>query len=238
MKFMTKISAVPIRAEPSHRAEMVSQLLYGELVEIMEEQTEWVKVKCVHDEYVGWADSRSFHETDELPKYIVVSRTLKVQLDGFDTRLPFGSLINTQEIDDGMVTEVLDSSANHPNNLLQVYLKEWMGAPYLWGGRSTFGTDCSGLVQVIFGALGIKLPRDASQQIMKGEVVQFHEKKQGDLAFFESPSGSITHVGIVMDHESIVHASAWVRKQKLTSDGIINESGSVTHILAGIRRYK
>ncbi|HVG40288.1 MAG TPA: C40 family peptidase, partial [Chitinophagaceae bacterium] len=123
-------------------------------------------------------------------------------------------------------------------HLLEHIIQPWLNAPYLWGGRTFMGVDCSGFVQVIFKVLGVPLKRDASQQVEQGELVEnTEEAKMGDLAFFNNEKGRITHVGIVLQGNQIVHASGKVRIDLLTEEGILNkENGTQTHTLHSIKR--
>ena len=118
------------------------------------------------------------------------------------------------------------------------FAQKFLGAPYIWGGRSLFGIDCSGLVQLCARAAGKLLPRDASQQVQEGELVYFlPEIQPGDLAFFGNEDGKIVHVGIMLDSERIIHASGKVRIDYLDQTGIFNkERNEHTHRLQVIKR--
>lgn len=247
---------VPMRASDSECSEMISQLLYGELVEILEVRERWLYVKNIADEYTGWVDRKmiktiadkefeQFSGVKPKPLYYPL-----VECDNNDYTekmyLPGGSkLYSDNEI------ATLDSSKSLSfDPICQIYVndmtgseiikvaKAYLNAPYLWGGKSILGMDCSGLVQVVFSICGIQLPRDASQQVEKGEVISFLEEAQaGDLAFFENVDGKIIHVGIMINSTQIIHASGWVKIENIDMHGIISsQTGEYTHRLRVIKR--
>ena len=145
---------------------------------------------------------------------------------------------------------VKQTGATSPSEVAE---NQYLGVPYLWGGRSRGGIDCSGLTQVCFKACGIRLLRDASQQATQGQSVNLNEARKDDLAFFCNNEGKIVHVGIILDKmESstsdsqlstlnsqflIIHASGEVRIDCLDENGILNsDTRQYTHRLHSIRR--
>ena len=114
----------------------------------------------------------------------------------------------------------------------------YLNSPYLWGGRSPFGIDCSGFTQMVFKLNGIKLPRDAYEQAEIGKTLNFIEETQkGDLAFFDNEEGKIIHTGIIIDKNKIIHSSGKVRIDNLDHYGIFNaETGKYSHNLRLIKK--
>ncbi len=242
------LSIVPLRAEASHRSEMVSQVLFGEQFEIIEEGTDFDRVKLIRTNYEGWiqhnqysiiekGDSISFQYVVDKQGAVAVSDKHTVNLVPgtifSDERIPLGGEV--YRIEGQLRTPTLDDFDTEFNELIEHY----KNSPYLWGGRSRAGIDCSGFSQAVYYHFGILLPRDAWQQAEVGTVVDFlSEIKKGDLAFFDNEAGKITHVGIMIDSETIIHASARVRIDKMDSEGIFNvDLNKYTHQLRIVRRY-
>jgi hypothetical protein len=114
----------------------------------------------------------------------------------------------------------------------------YLNTPYLWGGKSPFGIDCSGFTQMVYKINGYELKRDASQQAAQGEVLSFIEESEpGDLAFFDNSEGEIIHVGIILKNNYIIHAHGCVRIDRLDQSGIYNtEQNRHTHRLRVIKK--
>jgi hypothetical protein len=249
------LSVVPVRAEASDRSEMVSQLLFGEHFSILSNSGSWRKIKAVYDGYEGWIDEKQFVPISEddfqalRNPYGTVSLDLvqvAVHEEEFNTIL-LGS--NLPFFKEGMcrIGDKKYSFAGHYRDLETRPEKKklidnaymYLNAPYLWGGRSPFGIDCSGLTQMVYKLNGIPIPRDASQQALRGTLVNFPEEAvAGDLAFFDNDEGTIVHTGIILPASMIIHASGKVRIDKFDHYGIYNtELKKYTHKLRLIRKF-
>lgn len=252
---------VPVRSHASDPAEMVTQLLFGDLVEVLSEDRQWREVRNLADGYTGWIDSKMILSVS--PEWVsavshwefVSAASLPVFYhegkDTFPLHLHTGCRIpvmadqvqaETRTItigDWGLKIAAAHTTAALPasrDNLLSVAFA-YLGAPYLWGGKSLWGIDCSGFTQMIFARCGVSLPRDASQQVHKGIEIPFGEHQPGDVAFFQNEKGKVTHVGIILHDNRIRHAAGHVHDDMLTSRGIyINSSKTLTHVLYTIKR--
>ncbi len=253
--FFTSEAVVPMRGEPKESAEMVSQVLFGEKGEILTTHDSWCQIRCAEDDYEGWVDRKMILEID--PETVEAICDYRFVLDGAllmedqtEMRLPLGARIplrSSEELPVNFQIEnrswsILDSLhmivAQEKTQLISLS-RYFLNIPYLWGGRSGWGLDCSGFIQVLFRMVGLKIPRDASLQASHGEEVPFGEHMPGDLAFFRKENQNrITHVGMLVSKASIIHASGKVRLDFLRENGIINaRNNQLTHNLVFIKRF-
>lgn len=251
------LSLVAVRSEPSEKSEMVNQLLYGDVVDIEETYGEWFRIVGRFDQYSGWCSSKQIEmlsqETLEVltnsSQVLVSGTTASIIARGMPPiTLVQGSTLH--QLSNGTFagpsgeyhiaegTTILPGNSDAPDvlELAASYLK----TPYLWGGRSPFGIDCSGLTQMVYKMQGIVLMRDARQQAAQGLAINLlAEARAGDLAFFDNEDGQITHTGILTENGNIIHASGKVRIDPVDHHGIYDKTlGKYTHKLRLIRRMQ
>jgi hypothetical protein len=253
MTLFTIVPVAPLRAEPSHRSEMVSQLLFGETCQLLERSGDYVMVKCHYDGYQGWCQLSQLTageepKPDAEPGY-VAAFTSEILINGESCMIPHAAVLDNRALPainwGPYEILVLDNNLQVPSVaddkafLIQSFAFRYLNVPYLWGGKSVFGTDCSGFVQQVFKLAGIWLPRDSGDQAEEGETVEFVQAARlGDLAFFDNEEGRIIHVGIMLNEHSIIHSSGYVHVDKIDHAGIIHHvSGARTHQLRIIKRY-
>lgn len=241
-----QLSIVSLRFEPSDKSELVSQVLYGEVFKVIEHRKKWSKIRLAFDKYEGWIDNKQFvfiekDEYDDIAKSKAILSTDLVEFVEDASQhlypIPIGSSLNGLSLlnhkHDGNTTSVV----NPKSELIKTAFL-YLNAPYLWGGKTPFGIDCSGFTQMVYKLNGHKLLRDASLQATQGEALSFIEESEpGDLAFFDNAEGDIVHVGIIMEDNYIIHAHGKVRIDRLDHSGIYNtEKNSHTHKLRVIKK--
>lgn len=232
------LSVVPLRLEPSDSSEMVSQILLGEHFKVLEIRTKWSKIRLSFDSYEGWVDNKQFlliseNDFDILEKTpLILAKDLinfaenELQLLShvlIGSQLPFfkKDQFNIAGEYFSMEGDVLTGKKGKEN--LVTTALQFLNTPYLWGGKTPIGIDCSGLTQLVYKLNGYTLKRDAKDQAMQGEVLSFIEESEpGDLAFFDNEVGNIVHVGIIMADHHIIHAHGKVRIDCLDHTGIYN----------------
>ena len=256
---IVNVPAAPVRRKPMHRKEMVSQLLFGETVKVLKSKGDlWVKIRSLHDGYEGWMTNTLLQEVNEdaatTTSAFVTTDLLSIISTGdkklnvpVGSSLPFFENLSAgRQGGDGKLAGLeYNFIGNYCNRyeqqpgteLVKQLTSAWLNAPYLWGGRTPLGVDCSGFVQVIYKLMGFDLPRDAWQQAHEGKAVKkFNKAKAGDLAFFNNKE-DIVHVGILLGGDQIIHASGKVRIDTIDKKGITNaDTGKRTLRLEAIRR--
>jgi len=248
---------MPVRSEPLHRAEQVTQLLFGERAEILElNDKDWARIRGEWDGYEGWCKIGQLctverKEYKKLPRNMAAGHTAKLMFDKGQLHLPLGAELfglNKGRVNSGhMAGTYKGKKLNRKDlSLNSVALKnaalQYLHAPYQWGGRSIAGIDCSGLTQMAFKLCGKAILRDAAQQATEGELVDFLQYARcGDLAFFNNDEGKIVHTGILLDNATIIHAtdtSGRVVIDSIDQAGIISATlRKRTHHLRFVKRY-
>lgn len=234
------LTNIPLRIEPNHRSEMVSQVLFGDHFSIIDSsKKQWIKIKLSFDEAEGWIDnnqflkiSKKYHDklshspitlSNELVDFIEENSTKEFIAVVLGSRLPFytGNLLdlNGKKYSfDGNTAGI----TSEKGNIIKTSFK-YLNAPFLWGGKTPFGIDCSGFTQMVYKLNGYRLLRDVAQQATQGEVLSFIEESEpGDLAFFDDHEGNIIHTGLILANNYIIHASGKVRIDRLDQSGIYN----------------
>jgi hypothetical protein len=247
------LSVIPIRKETSHKSEQVSQLLFGETYEVLLIQDNWLQVRCTFDAYEGWIDRGQHLELAEKDFLNMQANEPGIALELvcsaasthhaipvlIGSNLPFFDGLNFKFNREKFIYngQAVLSDGKSAGIFERIALR-YLNAPYLWGGRSPFGIDCSGFTQTVYKFTGTVLKRDAYQQAEQGSVVNFIEEAlPGDLAFFANDEGKVVHVGIVLKDHRIIHASGKVRIDKLDHFGIFNASAKkYSHQLKIIKR--
>ena len=251
MKKNTAVSVqgfIPVRKEPGERSEMVTQVLFGEYIDVLEDEGKWLHISTLTDRYEGWLDRKCVEFTGESVKYpnIVVRNGLRIKniATGSPAILPIGSSLPETEngkfflAGDTFQLEEAGGTCKPGEMAVSDLFNDLVSIPYLWGGRCGFGFDCSGLTQFLCRVTGKEIPRDASEQSAVGTTLSFiNEAETGDLAFFDNTEGMIHHVGMFVDKNRIIHASGTVRIDRIDQQGIFNERlGRYTHKLRVIKR--
>lgn len=221
-----------MRSNNFHESELVSQLLYGDCFKILSSKNEWLQIKTLNDSYVGWINDKQINEISKINAEKIT----------FDDKIFSTRLIDYIETDENKLSSIVLGSnigackylghkydgpktkkTKTKPNLTKV-ASMYLNSPYLWGGKTPFGIDCSGLTQMIYRINGYKIPRDASQQSELGETLSFIEESEpGDLAFFDDKEGKIIHVGMLLENNYILHAHGNVRIDRIDQTGIFNQ---------------
>ena len=238
------LSIVPVRISDSDKSEMITQLVYGDLFTIVEEKDKWTKIKCEFDNYEGWIDSKQYKRLDKNDNIIIDNPTYSSDLVEFIENenkelitISIGSNISNINLLNHKYDGKSISGKQNRDSIVNTALL-YLHSPYLWGGKTPFGIDCSGFTQMVYKINGYKLLRDAKDQATQGETLSFIEESEpGDLAFFHNKEDVIVHVGIILMDNHIIHASGEVRIDRLDQTGIYNnEKNTHTHYLRYIKK--
>lgn len=247
------LSIVSLRIEPDDKAEMSSQILFGEYFKVLEIRKKWSRIRLYFDKYEGWIDNKQYQiiTQEEYNKLTEKKHYLAAELVDFATdknnhfyTLTIGStlpFLKNKKFTVNNQNFSYEGNTYHlklpKENIISVAYK-FLNTPYLWGGKTPFGIDCSGFTQLVYKLCGYALLRDASQQATQGEVLSFIEESEpGDLAFFDDSEGNIIHVGIIMKDNYIIHAHGKVRIDRLDHSGIFNvDTKKHTHKLRVIKK--
>ncbi|MDN4166663.1 C40 family peptidase [Cytophagales bacterium LB-30] len=254
-KGVCRLSIVPVRAEASEKSEMVTQLLFGDHYSIIgaTHGGAWLQIRIFYDDYMGWISANQHYSISEEYFEQISHSDYKISLDVCATMLykkhtmsiVLGSIlpISTQELFSPEEHLAFNGESKslvqkREYDFLKLMAKKYLNAPYLWGGKTPFGIDCSGFTQQVFKICGYSLKRDAYEQALQGqEVAGLEQAQPGDLAFFTNSKGAISHVGILLEDQHIIHASGKVRIDLLDTKGILNtDTGVYTHTLASLKR--
>ena len=235
---------IPLRKEYDHKSEMVSQLLYGDCYKIIDRRKRWFKIRMVWDGYEGWiTESQIHHVPLEVYNEInstdtIVSSDIMNYVSNKDN-LIFPILIGSdlralKKLNHTFEGEIYSPKPNKKKLSKTAFI--YLNSPYLWGGRTPLGIDCSGFTQIVYKINGVKLSRDAHEQANQGQTLSFIEESEaGDLAFFDDPEGKIVHVGLLLKDHYIIHAHGTVRIDRIDQSGIYNGE-THTHNLRMIKK--
>ncbi len=247
---------IPVRSKSSHQSEQLTQLLFGDCYTVLEVKNEWIKIQIDVDDYVGWIPENQFSLisdsdfTQFQENYFISSDiiTTLIHLSNNTTMLlaPGSIVINFHDgkfsfgennyLTEGKLTQSCDLKASRKEIIDNA--KKFINSPYLWGGKTPFGIDCSGLIQIVYRLSGIKLPRDTTQQVNVGEEIDhLSNSNPGDLVFFNNEREEICHVGILLNREKVIHSSGYVRIDPIDNKGIFRpESNAYSHKLMVIKK--
>ncbi len=256
--FYCSVPSIALRKYPEHQSEQISQILFGEEFQILEINEKWAKIECKWDHYIGWipiqkgiwqADTDCSNSANSVT--VISDLVILIGANEFvPLYLSTGSIIRAAmfpkgfQILRGQTASYSISPLVNPVELRLDISQQWLGTPYHWGGRSRFGTDCSGFTQVIFGVSGTKLPRDAKDQLRNAptrfDLSDPNAYSAGNLAFFGPEINQISHVGIISQPNRIIHASGLVREDHFSKQGIhlSEEPNIISHKLQAIATYQ
>jgi len=241
---------VPLRSGPSHKSEMLSQILFGEKYTILEKSGNWIKIETLFDHYMGWIDTDHLQHSlaEGISNGYVLNKTLLCyRNDKTKIVLEAGCEVFNPDFEDKIFVigkNIYTTGNEFSNNYISTKdsvadtAMKFINSPYLWGGRIPSGVDCSGFTQLVYKIHGIPIPRDSGVQAEVGKNIDFiDDAKPGDLVFFDNERGRISHVGMIISRGLVIHASGRVRIDSIDHQGIYKiEKGGYSHHLRTIKR--
>lgn len=250
-----RLSVVPVRAGAADQSEQVTQLLFGDHYEVLSQADDkkWLRIRVHFDQYEGWIDARQHHTishdyfeylnraefkiTTDITTSILYNKSPQIILMGSMIPISSSELFKMEE-QFAFNGEAKNLGQKREFEFMRSAAMKYLNAPYQWGGKSPFGIDCSGFVQMVFKVCGFRLFRDSGQQANQGKSVkQYNDSRPGDLVFFKNKEDKIHHVGILLEEDKIIHASGRVRIDHLNDEGILNLDTKIyTHQFSHIRR--
>lgn len=241
-----RVAICPVRGEMKDSGEQVTQLLFGELIFVLEKNKNWLRINTFSDDYEGWIDEKQISYLSEEAfktwgkEQQVITKPTKLNSSIGKLSLPVGAFVSKSTPTQFTIgLDVFTGNYHFKKTVLIPFAKSYLNTPYLWGGKSNFGIDCSGFTQIVFRSQGIELPRDASQQVQFGTEISRSIAKARDVAFFTNDAGRVIHVGILLSKNKIIHASGRVKIDKLDDQGIWSEElNAYSHTLHKIKRFK
>ena len=243
------LSVIAVRESADENSRMITQLLYGELFRLLDHRKYWNKIRIQGEKREGWIKKDQFQKiSDAEYEKITASTSDKYALD-------LVSFANTEQ---GVLIPILMGSNvahaqilahSHEGTASNGEFKKpklvdtallYLNAPELRGGKGPFGIDSAGFTQMVYKINGVQLLRTPEEQATQGEPLSFIEESEaGDLAFFDDKEGNITHVGIIMADNYIIHVDGKVRIDRLDHTGIFNrEKRNYTHQLRVIKKIR
>lgn len=250
-----RLSVIPVRKDPGHSSEQVTQLLFGDHYEVTDQSSDkqWIQIRIYADQCEGWIDNRQHHAISEEYFQQINKTDYKITTDIASPvlfkKLPLtivmGSIVPISSSELFKIEEQFAFNGESKGlgqrrdaEFVRLTARKYLAAPFQWGGKSPFGIDHTGLVQMVFRIAGYPLPRNLRELMAQGKKLSsFSEGRAGDIAFFTSKGTTPTHCGILVGEDKIIHAAGQVRMDMVNEEGIlVTETKVYTHFLHSIRR--